>query len=84
MESFATVCKLLLQSSSLASSFIKKRLQNRCFPANIAKKILNIYFEEHLRTAASEMKTEAYGFRRVQSIPRKALIESEATIRGVL
>ena len=34
-------------------NFIKKRLQHRCFPVNIAK---NKYFEEHLRTAASDCR----------------------------
>ena len=33
-------------------NFIKKRLQHRCFPVNIAKFLKTPYFEEHLRTAA--------------------------------
>ena len=33
-------------------NFNKKRLQHRCFPVNITN-FKNIYFEEHLRTAAS-------------------------------
>ena len=33
--------------------FIKKRIQHRCFLANIAKNFKNTYFEEHLRTAGS-------------------------------
>ena len=41
----------MLQASVL--NFIKKRLQHRCFPVNIAK---NKYFEEHLRTAASDCR----------------------------
>ena len=36
-----------------ARNFIKKRLQHRCFPANIAKFFKSIYFEEYLWTAAS-------------------------------
>ena len=36
-----------------ACNFIKKRLQHLWFPVNIAK-FLRIYFEEHLRTAASK------------------------------
>ena len=35
--------------------FVKKGLQHRCFPANIAKLFKNTYLEEHLRTAASEV-----------------------------
>ena len=41
-----------------ACNFIKKRLQNRCFPVNIVKFLRTPiwpYFEEHLRTAASEL-----------------------------
>ena len=34
-------------------SFIKKRLQNRCFPMKFQKIFKNTYFEEHLRAAAS-------------------------------
>ena len=30
-----------------ACNFIKKRLQNRCFPVNIAKFFKSTYFEEH-------------------------------------
>ena len=33
--------------------FIKKRLQDRCFPVNIAKYFKNTYFEKQLQTAAS-------------------------------
>ena len=41
-----------------ACNFIKKRLQRRCFPLNIAKNTFlrifkNTYFEEHLLTAVS-------------------------------
>ena len=36
-----------------ACNFIKKRLQHRCF--SVAKFLQNTYFEEHLRTAASEL-----------------------------
>ena len=36
-------------------NFIKKRLQRNCFPVNIAKSLRTPNFEEHLRTAASEM-----------------------------
>ena len=36
------------------SNFIKKRLQHRCSPLNIAKIFKNTYFEEHLRTAGSK------------------------------
>ena len=36
-----------------ACNLIKKRLQHGCFPMKFAK-ILNIYVEEHLRTAASK------------------------------
>ena len=36
-----------------ACNFIKKRLQHRCFPLDIAK-FLETYFEEHLLTAASD------------------------------
>ena len=36
-----------------ASSFIKQRLQHRCFLVNIAKIFKNIYFEEHLQMTAS-------------------------------
>ena len=39
-----------------ASNFIKKRLRHRYFPVNIAEFFKNIYFEEHLRTAASEIE----------------------------
>ena len=35
-----------------ACNFIKKKLQHSCFPVNIAK-LKNIFFEEHLQTAAS-------------------------------
>ena len=48
-----------------ACKLIKKRPQYRCFPGNIAKFLMfsceyceifkNTYFEEHLRTAASEV-----------------------------
>ena len=48
-----------------ACKFIKKRPQHRCFPVNIATFLMfsceyceifkNTYFEEHLRTAASEV-----------------------------
>ena len=48
-----------------AFKFIKMRPQHRCFPVNIAKFLMlsceyckiskNTYFEEHLRTAASEV-----------------------------
>ena len=34
-------------------NFIKKRLQHRCFPVNFGK-FIKTYFEEHLRTPASE------------------------------
>ena len=34
-----------------ACNVIEKRLQHRCFPVNIYFK--NIYFEDHLQTAAS-------------------------------
>ena len=42
-------------------NFIKKRLQYRCFPVNIAKIFKNKYFEEHLPMAAFECyrQTEA-------------------------
>ena len=39
--------------SSEACNFIKKRLQCTCFPVNVEKMFKNIYFEEHLRAAAS-------------------------------
>ena len=35
-----------------ACSFIKKRIQHRCFPVNTVK-LLRTHFEEHLRMAAS-------------------------------
>ena len=38
------------------SNFIKKRLQHRCFPVNIAK-LKNTYFEEHMGTTASRLHT---------------------------
>ena len=34
--------------------FIKKRLQQRCFPMNIAKFLKNTLFEENLQMTASE------------------------------
>ena len=49
-----------------ARKFIKMRPQHRCLPVNIAKILMlsceyckifkDTYFEEHLRTAASELK----------------------------
>ena len=36
-----------------AYNFIRKRLQHRCFPLNIAK-FINTYFDEHLPMAASD------------------------------
>ena len=36
-------------------NFVRKRLQHRYFPVNITKCLKIIYFEEHLRTTASEM-----------------------------
>ena len=39
-----------------ACNFIKKRLRHRYFPVNIGEFFKNIYFEEHLRTAASEIE----------------------------
>ena len=36
-------------------NFVKKRLQHRYFSVNIAKFSKNTYFEEHMRTAASEL-----------------------------
>ena len=36
-----------------ACSFIKKGLQHRCFPLNIAKFFKSACFEKHLQTAAS-------------------------------
>ena len=41
---------------SLFNNFIKKKLQHRCFPVNISKFFKNIYFEEHLRTAVSNLQ----------------------------
>ena len=41
---------------SLFNYFIKKKLQHRCFPANISKFVKNTYFEEHLRTAVSNLQ----------------------------
>ena len=41
--------ELLQDSITQAYSFIKKKLQHRCFPV-----IKNTYFEKYLRTAASE------------------------------
>ena len=38
----------------LESLFIKERLQLRCFPVKFGKFFKNTYFEEHLRTTASE------------------------------
>ena len=35
------------------ANVLKKRLQHRCFPVNVAELFKNTYFEEHLRTAAS-------------------------------
>ena len=35
-------------------NIINKRLQHKCFHVNIAKYLENTYFEEHMRTAASE------------------------------
>ena len=37
----------------MAGSFLKKRIQHRCFSMNTAKS-----FEKHLQTAASENKQE--------------------------
>ena len=37
-----------------ACNYIKKRLQQKCFLANIAKNFKNTYFKKHLRTAASK------------------------------
>ena len=40
-----------------ACNFTKKRLQHRCFPVNIAIQIFkNTYFEEHMRTVASDYR----------------------------
>ena len=36
-----------------ACNFLKKRLQHSCFP--VTKFLQNTYFEEHLRTAATEL-----------------------------
>ena len=36
-----------------AGNFIKKRLQQRCFPVKF-EIFKNTYFEEHMRTAASK------------------------------
>ena len=35
-----------------AYNFIKKRLQHRCFPVNIAKIFKNTYLEKHLQMTA--------------------------------
>ena len=37
------------------ANVLKKRLQHRRFPVNIAKLFKNTYFEEHLQTAASDI-----------------------------
>ena len=34
-------------------NFIKNKLQQGCFPVNIAKFLKNTYFKEHLQMAAS-------------------------------
>ena len=38
-----------------ARNFIKRRLQHRCFPVNIAKFLRGTSFEDYLRMAASEV-----------------------------
>ena len=38
-------------------NFIKKRHQDRCFPVKDCQNFKNTYFEEHLRTTASEKKS---------------------------
>ena len=39
-----------------AYSFIKKRLQHRCFPVNIAKLLITASFIEHLRWLLWDLK----------------------------
>ena len=41
----------------LLANFIKKRLQDRCFPLKLREIFKNIYFEEHLRIAAASLST---------------------------
>ena len=43
-------------SSRPSTSFIKRRLQDRCFPVNTAKIFKNTHFEEYLQIAASEVR----------------------------
>ena len=45
---------LFNELAGLVCSFIKQRLQHRCFPVNIAKFLKNAYFKEHLRAAACD------------------------------
>ena len=41
-------------ADNIATIVLKKRLQHRGFPVNIANFFKNTFFEEHLRTAASD------------------------------
>ena len=55
-ETVAWWCSLKMVFRSEARNFIKKRLQHRCFPVNVANLFKNTYFEEHLRTPAAGVK----------------------------
>ena len=44
----------ILAGKLQSCNFIKKKLQQRCFPLNFAKTFKNNYFGEHMLTAASD------------------------------
>ena len=53
--------------------FTKKRLQHWCFPLKFVKFLKNPYFEEHLRTTASEETSEVMAKNTSQMFQTKVL-----------